>query len=295
MTDNSRRKTLSRQQPHVNFHGETRTWATYLICNVDAEVGRLGVDIADGAVAGTIAAPFVAIIDTAVTQNASRVASMSSSLRRSMSDFGPHFFKTAQFKWVAFVYCSSYITVNVVTTLCHAKEVKPMLPVLASSSLVNSSTAIAKDRAFARMFGFGVARNIPAASYALWMTRDILASAAIYALPPVLSVALQDATRISERAASVSTQFAVPILAQVPCTAFHLGGLDCYNNANATVSARWAIMRAEYGKTLLARVFRGLAPYFLAAVVNRELKAAMELALEARGHAQLSEPEAPLK
>ena len=75
--------------------------------------------------------------------------------------------------------------------LCNAEGESPMLPVLASSFAVGSSTAIAKDRAFARMFGCGVARKMPAASYALWMTRDVLASAAIFALPPVLSVALQ--------------------------------------------------------------------------------------------------------
>ena len=55
------------------------------------------------------------------------------------------------------------------------------------------------------------------------------------------------------------------------------------------MSARVAFVRAEYGKTLLARVFRGLAPYFLAAVVNRELKAALGAALEARDHAPIYE------
>ena len=75
--------------------------------------------------------------------------------------------------------------------LCNAEGESPMLPVLAASFAVGSSTAIAKDRAFARMFGSGVARKMPAASYALWMTRDVLSSAAIFALPPVLSVALQ--------------------------------------------------------------------------------------------------------
>ena len=42
---------------------------------------------------------------------------MAFSGRRSISEFGPHYFKTPQFRWNALVYCSSYITVNVVTTV----------------------------------------------------------------------------------------------------------------------------------------------------------------------------------
>jgi hypothetical protein len=38
-------------------------------------------------------------------------------------------------------------------------------------------------------------------------------------------------------------------------------------------------LRAEYGKTLAARMVRGLAPYFLAAVANQELKRALGAAL----------------
>jgi hypothetical protein len=73
-------------------------------------------------------------------------------------------------------------------------------------------------------------------------------------------------------------QFAVPVLAQVPATALHLGGLDAYNRTacnSANRNSRLAFLRAEYGKTLAARMVRGLAPYFLAAVVNQELKRAL--------------------
>jgi hypothetical protein len=87
--------------------------------------------------------------------------------------------------------CDPHPLLLLLAQLCIADGASPLLPVLAASTVVNSSAAMAKDRAFARLFGAGPARSLPAASYALWVSRDVLSTAAIFSLPPMLAVVMQ--------------------------------------------------------------------------------------------------------
>ena len=61
----------------IEVHGEFRKWVNH----VEGNLGRLGIDVVSGVVAGVLAAPFVAIIDTAITQNAAGTTTLSASLR----------------------------------------------------------------------------------------------------------------------------------------------------------------------------------------------------------------------
>lgn len=65
------------------------------------------------------------------------------------------------------------------------------MPVLVSTVAVNTTTCIAKDRAFARMFGAIKPAPVPALTYALWLTRDSIVMGAAFTLPPVLSSWMQ--------------------------------------------------------------------------------------------------------
>jgi hypothetical protein len=244
---------LSHRTTQIEAHGVFRKWVNH----VEGNLGRLGIDVVSGVVAGVLAAPFVAIIDTAITQNAAGTATLSASLRFVLSRFiSSQFYSIfltcarvrsdgrfqslglitsklrnfAGLPWfiaqptslrmlsqrcvsqtglgkkkktsnTAFHFlfltsfqvgrCDPHLLLLLLAQLCIAGGASPLLPVLAASTAVNSSAAMAKDRAFARLFGAGPARSLPAASYALWVSRDVLSTAAIFSLPPMLAVVMQ--------------------------------------------------------------------------------------------------------
>jgi hypothetical protein len=106
----------------------------------------------------------------------------------------------------------------------------------------------------------------------------------VFSLPPVIAQRLQgQGLELSERSAALASQLAVPIISQAPATALHLTGLDLYNRGGLSLQQRIAFVQAEFGKTLGARVLRGLVPYCVGAVLNREIRVG--------SHAALSRPD----
>jgi len=163
-----------------------------------------------------------------------------------------------------------------------------MMPVLAASTAVNTTTCIAKDRAFARMFGAGPPRAVPGVAYALWLARDVITMACTFTIPLTLGLWIERKSKegwlpggsgaeLSAGASRKLAQFAAPVLAQVPTCGLHLLGLDAYNRPagnGVTVADRFALLRAEYLKTFAARSVRGVVPYVLGAMANSELRQA---------------------
>ena len=155
--------------------------------------------------------------------------------------------------------------------LCDYNGVGAVAPVLISSTAVNTSTCIAKDRAFARMFGTIKAAPVPAPSYAFWLARDLISMGCVFSIPPILSsylqvnplikyalhnsnapltshlisLAFQETTALGERASGLAAQFTVPLLAQAPLSALHLSGLDFYNRRGVSTTDRIEFLRAE--------------------------------------------------
>jgi len=123
------------------------------------------------------------------------------------------------------------------------------------------------------MFGTIKAAPVPAPSYAFWLARDLISMGCVFSIPPILSSYLQETTALGERASGLAAQFTVPLLAQAPLSALHLSGLDFYNRRGVSTTDRIEFLRAEFGKTVAARIVRGLVPYFIGAVVNREMRA----------------------
>lgn len=140
------------------------------------------------------------------------------------------------------------------------------------------------DRAFAQMFGTGPIRPVPSLCYGLWLVRDIITMGCVFSLPPVIAQRLQgQGLGLSERTAALASQVAVPVISQAPATALHLTGLDLYNRGSVSLQQRISFVQAEFGKTLGARVLRGLVPYCVGAVINREIRVV--------AHAALSKPD----
>jgi hypothetical protein len=136
------------------------------------------------------------------------------------------------------------------------------------------------------MFGTGPVRPVPGLCYGVWLVRDVITMGCVFSLPPMLAQRLQDQGQLglSERSASLASQLAVPVVAQAPATALHLTGLDLYNRGAASLHQRLLFLQAEFGKTLGARVLRGLVPYCAGAVINRELRMGAHAALSQPAH-----------
>ena len=72
-----------------------------------------------------------------------------------------------------------------------------------------------KDRWFARTYGVIAGGVVPALSYGLWLTRDVMTMSAAFTLPPVVGAMVQGSGMLEEQSAKVASQLAVPMLAQV--------------------------------------------------------------------------------
>ena len=135
------------------------------------------------------------------------------------------------------------------------------------------SMAMAKDYAFARMYGIVKPQPAPIGMFGCFFIRDTISMAFFFTLPPVLSAELQ-AHGSGKVIADVSAQFLLPVVVQVPNSPWHLLGLDLYNRPTATPAERWALIKAELPLTIAARQLRILPAFGVGGVVNRKLREA---------------------
>lgn len=163
--------------------------------------------------------------------------------------------------------------------MCEWWDTSNVLPVLAASTLANSSLSIAKDAAFAKLFGAIAAAPVPATSYGLWFARDILSMAFIFTLPPIITPEIQRVSEhlgwgISPAASGLASQLASPVACQVFSTVLHLGALDYYNHQGQQHATRdrCARIKQTYVKTLGARSLRIFFPFSIGSVLNRNVR-----------------------
>lgn len=150
--------------------------------------------------------------------------------------------------------------------------------------------ARAQDRAFALMFGNSAPRALPPACYAVWLSRDAIAMAFIFTMPPYIIGTLRALfgssgertaapTSTAARAADderwrVRAQLATPVASQFVTTPLHLLGLDIYNRPGPGVSARARaqFLAREMPTTLAARVVRIFPAFSVGGVLNLKLR-----------------------
>ena len=81
----------------------------------------------------------------------------------------------------------------------------------------NTTLAIWKDAAFARLFGgANAAATVPPPAYAAWAARDVVGMAVIFTLPPLVAPHLAKATGLDDRRAESVAQFVLPLAARRP-------------------------------------------------------------------------------
>ena len=72
------------------------------------------------------------------------------------------------------VYFITYTAANTVRTVCKKLDVDEEIPKFVIVTVLNTAACVAKDAVFAKTFGSGPARSIPALTYALFYFRDML-------------------------------------------------------------------------------------------------------------------------
>lgn len=225
-----------------------------------------------GALAAGMAAPFIAIVDKAITSNASGReplwTCMGNGFKMLVKQPGK-FVRQPSFLWICFVYTGTYWAANLTHLACDLKNVEWQYPKFLATSAANVGLSVLKDRAFAKMFAAGGAavKSVPVKSMVLFAARDSMTVFASFNLPPIVTPMVEN-MGIPHSVARAGVQVATPLLMQIFSVPLHLHALDCFNRGSATPAQRVSFVKQEYTKTLLARWMRIGPAFGIAGVVN---------------------------
>lgn len=225
---------------------------------------RLAVDVGAAMAASLGVAPFITIVDRAIIENASGARPLGRGLKELSADFVKHplrFVGKREFMLIFGLYTATYVSANAVDTLCEFAEKDNQMPKFISTTAVNMSLCIAKDRAFARMFGVIAPAAFPLSSIGLFAVRDSLTVGASFNAPKVLAKKLEDGAQVEKSKANTIAQLVCPMAVQFISTPLHLLGLDLYNNKGVAFGQRAKFVQREYLKSAFARIGR-IGPAF---------------------------------
>lgn len=235
----------------------------------------LTVAVSSGVTAAVLSAPFIAIVDAAITSNASGREPLCPAVKNGFSELlrkPKYFFRKPSFLWITAVYSTTYVVANTTQVLCQRGNVPHDIPKFASTSMTNIWMSMLKDRAFAKIYAAQgkPASVFPKLSLGLFAARDAATVAASFTLPSRITPWVEKTTGLPHDIARGLVQFVTPLAAQVFTVPFHLVALDLYNNPVNT--ARIAFVRREYTKTLLARWGRIFPAYGVGGVINFQVQ-----------------------
>lgn len=128
----------------------------------------VGADAGAAVCSSFLVSPFVCIVDKSIISNASGRAPLFQCMVDSMKEFVTRpwvFLRRPEFAWIFGLYGVTYLTANVTDSVCEAYEKDKTLPKFLSTSAVNLTVCIAKDRAFTRMFGVVSPKPLPMLTY----------------------------------------------------------------------------------------------------------------------------------
>lgn len=232
-------------------------------------------DLIAAFVAACSVSPTVTMMDRAITKSAAGVQGLWTALGDGLKELCTKplsSFRSLPTRWLILVYSATYFGANAALTLSDHNGISPVLPVLLGSTAGNMTTGIAKDRAFARMYGVSSPRPFPTASYALFLTRDLMAMAFVFNLPDFISPCIREHSGLSERRATLACQLATPVISQVFSTPFHLLGLLVYNNQDLPLGKSLTELRSQYPSVVSLRMLRIIPAFSCGGVVNRQIR-----------------------
>ena len=232
---------------------------------------RIICDAVASMMSGFSVAPFVTIIDKGITQNASGAKNLWKSIGLSIQFLLKHplqFFSKPEYRWIYSVYTSTYLSANLISSLCSAYNINPDLPKFIGVSATNITMSILKDRAFAKLFGTKVPESVPIQSLGCWMTRDCLTILFSFIVPARLALYFQREFKMAKKKSEVICQLFCPVFLQIFSTPLHLLGLDLYNNKVSLFQQRVQFVKREYVKSVAARMMRIFPAFGLGGICN---------------------------
>ena len=232
--------------------------------------------VISGLVAASAAAPFIAIVDKAITANASGRQSLFSSMKdgfKMLARSPIQFIKQPSFRWICLVYGSTYVVANLTQLFFELNNRSWTTPKFISTSITNVGLSVLKDRAFAKMFAIegAVARPFPKLALASFALRDTSTILASFSLPPRITPIVEEHFNLSHTTARTTVQLLTPLAMQIFSVPLHLVGLDMYNSPVRSNMERLGFVKREYVKTVIARWCRILPAFSIAGVLNIEL------------------------
>jgi len=238
---------------------------------------RLTVETMSGITTALLVSPFVSIIDKAITTNASGIEPLVPAVKNGLKTFlfrPIYFLKQPSFLFIWGVFSSTYVVANNVEALCGRNNINPLYPKFFCSAVTNVTASVAKDYAFARMFGKGPVKPMPYTSLGLFATRDSMTILASFTLPHLIAEKLTKNMAFTSKNADITSQLLAPVSIQILSTPLHILGLDIYNRHGSDVKFydRLTFMKQEYLKTLMARVSRIFPAFGIGGVVNKQLR-----------------------
>ena len=247
-------------------------------------------------------APLLAIVDKAIVESANGSKTLVRSGLESMRGIVQHpiqYLKSPTFLLMWGVYAATYGTANSLKTITehyedrHSTAMSPSdrrasttpsdaskMTVFLGTTFANSSSALLKDQAYAKMFGANTtALSVPRLSYACWIARDFAVIGASFILPDLVSGYVARTWDMDERSAKSASQVALPVLSQFVAGPLHLLGLDLYNR-NLSDKTTWRDAAVDRSRTLyrgfvpvvVARIARIIPGYSIGGVLNTNLR-----------------------
>lgn len=269
---------------------------TVVPASVDLTKKLIG-DIAIASGVTFVVAPFLTVVDKAIVQSAAGSRTLVQSGIESLQGIfrnPTNYFKSPTFLLMWGVYAATYSTANSLKTISEHQEYKNSrrdhkmsnaspeigkMGVFLGTTFVNSSAALLKDQAYARMFGTNATNTvIPKLTYACWIMRDFSVIGSSFILPDLVSGYVANHFNIDEKSARSMSQLALPVATQFVAGPLHYMGLDLYNRDLSTKSWTEAAVDRSLSMSrgilpvIAARIARIAPGYGIGGVLNTNLR-----------------------
>ena len=233
-------------------------------------------DIVAGACSSLAIAPVMSIIDHSIIKAQFEKLKLKKSVTSVANNFVNGTMKwNPSLKIMNNVYTATYVTANVVETICHKNNIEAALPTTFFTTLVNIIAISYKDKEYAKLNG---QTNIkfPKLSYGLFGIRDGITITSSFVIKPHVRTYLEKEWKLSHNNADLAASFAVPMIAQIFSTPIHIYSLDIYHRPQDTLAHRLALIRNSYTSVFFGRILRIIPAFGICGFLNDVIKENMD-------------------
>jgi hypothetical protein len=248
--------------------------------NVEKKQSRNKLILADaiaGMVTGFAVSPLNTVVDKSVMEFANRkyptIWSAAGNAMKELLTQPLRFIGGFEFRWMCFVYFPTFTVGNLADHYNLTDSIPHPMQKLTAVFLTNTITSLIKDRIYIRRLNpHKPIEPLPVSSLMLLFTRDILAMAAAFTIPPIAAAYMKNNHGWDYANAERIFQLACPPLLQILVVPIHLLALGLYNDKGKTMSEHFKYIRSIYFSTVALRMMRFLPSYGIGGIFNIELR-----------------------